>query len=311
MCKCCQECFESCYWHFIEERFCFDKNIALYEEPVKKSSEKNNNLFDNMAFYDSVSVIAGRSIVTIDPMPVKKNEAVIEQPRKRPLWPSHNSKDLEPDYLKPSRLPAEDRGSDPNSTDTGNDTDTQRTLIVKKERKKLDEKFPIKKSVSFHNIPDKSSSDESDEKTKSSGENLSIPEEDVGGQRKKSLRERRMSKSLYLKIDFPKEVPIIRQNSVPKFFMDSPEENQIRDSSLTKTPTTILKSPLTASLDFDFDLYSVVQIEKSRIAENANKAPPVPIHKESSKLSLIKDKMKLKKSKSTLSASNLPYTSHM
>lgn len=70
-------CFETCYWHLIEERFCFDETIASYQEPIAKE-EKNNNLFDNMAFYDSVSVIAGRSIVTIDPLPEKKNHIIVE-----------------------------------------------------------------------------------------------------------------------------------------------------------------------------------------------------------------------------------------
>lgn len=80
-------CFESCYWHLIEKRFCFDEEIALYQEPFRKE-EKNNNMFDNMAFYDSVSVIAGRAIVTIDPLPEKDKDGaaqpVVQQPRR--LW---------------------------------------------------------------------------------------------------------------------------------------------------------------------------------------------------------------------------------
>lgn len=45
-------------------------------------------MFDNMAFYDSVSVIAGRAIVTIDPLPEKDKDGaaqpVVQQPRR--LW---------------------------------------------------------------------------------------------------------------------------------------------------------------------------------------------------------------------------------
>lgn len=56
----------------IEKRFCFDDEIALYEVP-EISQEKNNNIFENAVFYDSVSVIAGRSVVTIEPLPTKLN----------------------------------------------------------------------------------------------------------------------------------------------------------------------------------------------------------------------------------------------
>ncbi|XP_050301785.1 uncharacterized protein LOC126739984 isoform X2 [Anthonomus grandis grandis] len=324
MCKCCLHCLESCYWNLIEEKFCFDVNIALYEEPVKHipEGEKNNNIFDNMAFYDSVSVIAGRSIVTIDPKdtPKKKLElrqpVVIEQqPKKRLKWPEKNSKDLGTDYLNGALFTQEEKHNNLPTTDSegSNESETQQKLIQKKSPQKLTEKFPIKKSVSFHNIPDKTSSssgEESDCKTKS--DSLTVPEEEEVTLRGKSLRERRMSKSLSLKIgDFHKELPIIRQNSMPKFYLDTPDENQLKDSTLVKsTPLQALKSPMTSSSEFNFDLYSVVQIEKDRQSTQA-KHPPVPIHRETSKLNLIKDKFLLKKSKSTVSASNLPYSNYM
>ncbi|XP_076268590.1 uncharacterized protein LOC143201424 isoform X4 [Rhynchophorus ferrugineus] len=308
-------CLETCYWNFVEEKFCFDESIALYEEPVKRTNEKNNNMFDNMVFYDSVAVIAGRAIVTIDPLPDKKKDpksVVIEQPR-RLKWPKQNSKDLGPDYLKTVPFIVEEKGGKKCVSETdGTESETHEKLLSPKQLTKLADKFPIKKSVSFHNIPDKtssSSSDDNEAKSKSTG--LILQEEDEVTIRKKSLRERRMSKSLSLKIDFPKELPIIRQNSVPKFYLDTPEENQIKDSTLVRNLSTVLKSPMTASSEINFDLKSVVQIEMDRQSTQISRSPPVPIHRESSKLNLIKEKMKLKKSKSTVSANTLPYSNHM
>lgn len=75
----CCSCLESCYWHLIEKRFCYDESIALYEEPERE--EKNNNFFDNLAFYDSVSVIAGRAIVTIDSLP--EGKPIVHQPTRK------------------------------------------------------------------------------------------------------------------------------------------------------------------------------------------------------------------------------------
>ncbi|KAH1015580.1 uncharacterized protein LOC109543795 isoform X2 [Dendroctonus ponderosae] len=310
MCKCCQHCLESCYWNLIEEKFCFDESIALYEEPVKKTSEKNNNMFDNMAFYDSVSVIAGRAIVTIDPLEPKRNKqaqaVVVEQPRKRLKWPEKNSKDIDPDYL--NKVPFIMDPKEKESTDTdGGESESQQELLQKR---KLIQKCQIKKSVSFHNIPDKTASSGYETDNKSKSTNLIVPEdEEVTLRVGKSLRERRMSKSLSLKIvDMPKELPIIRQNSMPKFYLDTPDENQLKDSSIVKNCVLVLQSPM--PVDCSFDLQSVVQMEKDRQSSKV-KTPPVPIHRETSKLNLLKDKIMLKKSKSTINASTLPYTNHM
>lgn len=113
-----------------------------------------------------------------------------------------------------------------------------------------------------------------------------------------------MSKSLYLKIDFPKEVPVIRQNSMPKFFLDTPEHNQT-ESTLVKGQLTSLQSPMVVQEKFSYDLYSVVQREKTKTAPKE----VVPIHRESSRLALIKNK--LKKSKSTVSATNIPHSNYI
>lgn len=95
---------------------------------------------------------------------------------------------------------------------------------------------------------------------------------------------------------------------MPKFYLDTPDENQMKDSSIVKTGVLVLQSPMPA--DFSFDLQSVVQIEKDRQSCTV-KTPPAPIHRETSKLNLLKDKIMLKKSKSTISASTLPYTNHI
>lgn len=75
---------ETIYWHLIEKHFCWDETIALYEDPeTHEEYEKNNNMFDNLAFYDSVAKIAGRAIVTIEPPDQKtkpKPMTITEQP---------------------------------------------------------------------------------------------------------------------------------------------------------------------------------------------------------------------------------------
>jgi hypothetical protein len=52
-----------------------------------RKRRKNNNFFDNMAFYDSVSVIAGRAIVTIDPLPEEK--PIVQQPTRKLRWQNY------------------------------------------------------------------------------------------------------------------------------------------------------------------------------------------------------------------------------
>ncbi|XP_031619349.1 uncharacterized protein LOC116338325 isoform X2 [Contarinia nasturtii] len=47
MCRCCQSCFEDCYWYCIEERFCFDKNIANYNADEDEYLTKRNKGFND------------------------------------------------------------------------------------------------------------------------------------------------------------------------------------------------------------------------------------------------------------------------
>uniref|UniRef100_U5EPF9 Protein aael aael006235 aedes aegypti n=1 Tax=Corethrella appendiculata TaxID=1370023 RepID=U5EPF9_9DIPT len=49
MCRCCQSCWEDLYWNCIEEKFCYDENIANYDpeedEHYTSSNEKKSNGF--------------------------------------------------------------------------------------------------------------------------------------------------------------------------------------------------------------------------------------------------------------------------
>lgn len=154
--------------------------------------------------------------------------------------------------------------------------------------------------MSFHNIINKF-----EEQAGTSRESLSSPESPVET-RRKPLRERRMSKSLSLKLSLSQELPIIRQNSVPKFFLDSPDEHYT-ESTLVKGPLTALQSAQVATKGFAFNLQSVVQIETER--QQQEKEIPT-VHRVASKISL-KDRMKLRKSKSTVSASNVPHINYI
>ncbi|CAH1972491.1 unnamed protein product [Acanthoscelides obtectus] len=354
MCKWCQHCLESCYWHLIEKRFCFDESIALYSEPVISGDgkeEKNNNLFDNIAFYDSVAVIAGRAVVTIDPLPatdkkkdpVEEDNVIVQQPR-RLTWRERMKNDRNKNH--PRNLPALEEKTEPTreeptkaiarieelkndertfkasslssapspaftldvTTSEDEEEDTSRIQTTRRESVDQDPKFSaMNKSFSCGSILD-ISKDPPDSIPTVKSENSLLDDMKVE-LRKKSISERRLSKSLYLKIDFPKELPIIRQSSVPKFYLDTPEQNQT-ESSLIKTPLTALQSPMICDKDgFCFDLKSVVQMQN--LKQQVQPENPNNIHRESSRLTHIKEKIKLKKSKSTLSANNLPYTNHI
>lgn len=114
-------------------------------------------MFDNVAFYDSVSVIgelqiknsakphikiiviaAGRAIVTIDPLEPKKSKqalsvVVVEQPRKRLKWPEKNSKNIDPDYLNKVPFIKDPKEKDKESTDTdGGENESQQELLQKR-----------------------------------------------------------------------------------------------------------------------------------------------------------------------------------
>lgn len=132
----------------------------------------------------------------------------------------------------------------------------------------------------------------------------------VEPQQRKSLRERRMSKSLHLKIEQSKELPLVRQQSMPKFYLDTPSLEE-QAAMYSRSPTASLVSPLPKKAGFQYDLYSVVQIENEKSQINAN----VKVHRKdserSSRLLQMKEKIMLKRSKSSLgTVTNLPHSHH-
>ncbi|XP_044263604.1 uncharacterized protein LOC123010631 isoform X1 [Tribolium madens] len=277
-------CFESCYWHLIEKRFCYDESIALYEVPEKE--EKNNNFFDNMAFYDSVSVIAGRAVVTIDPLPEEK--PIVQQPTRKLRWENEVLGQNRWEKLSKS-VPA----------------------IFDAAKKEEEKQKSEEEKKTEHERKNNDKSDKSrDAVDKPKLETLK-PENLVPEIRRRSLAERRLSKSLYLKIDQPKEIPIIRQQSMPKFYVDTPEERDQQHTSMFRTPSSALASPVPKSSAFVYDLYSVVQMERERVKHMDTQ---VPVHRKesdrSSRLLQIRDKIKLRRVKSSLGTpvTNLPHS---
>jgi len=246
----------------------------MYEVPEKE--EKNNNFFDNMAFYDSVSVIAGRAVVTIDPLPEEK--PIVQQPTRKLRW-------------QEEELPMKK-----NSISKSVPTIYEVT----------DEDSPEEKSEDDHIKEKSKSEDKIDVRPKMatlSPESL----DSVIELRRKSLRERRMSKSLYLQIGHPKEIPLIRQQSMPKFYLDTPDESQT--ASFFRSPSTALMSPIPSQPAFLYDLSSVVQMEKEREQTESPKDTDKSSKPLNTRLTQIKERIKLKRSKSSLGTiTNLPHS---
>lgn len=256
-------------------------------------------MFENMAFFDSVSIIAGRAIVTIDPLPEKQKELpVIHQP-KRIKWfevedddneenaDKFNNKDNIPvinAHKVDSDSDKQDHVSSKNALNLSVKTHDSNDSIFEKAVKARDQRSP---SVSKLNR----------------AQTLAVIRNDDDIQmRKKGLRERRMSRSQTFNFNNNIELPLIRQASMPKFYLDTPDYT---DSAVVKTPGTAL-SPV-PTFRFDFDLRSVVQLEKDK--EMENKAGHVPVHgdpERSSRLAQIRGKLRPLKIKRQPSVSNLP-----
>ncbi|KAF5280875.1 hypothetical protein FQR65_LT03024 [Abscondita terminalis] len=277
-------CLESCYWHLIEKRFCYDESIALYDEPGIKE-EKHPNCFENIAFYDQVALIAGRSVVTIDALP-KEPKPIAHQPRPTLRWWEDNVDEQN------QKNESKTNGVQPTTVDikpiSNKDlpsiSDVTKTEIIKEQ--------PI------------------NDKQEPKNQNLLQVIEPVK-MRKKSLAERRASRSLTLTIDRNLELPIIRQVSMPKFYIETPESNQM-DPNYFKEPSSVLTSPVIKDPSDLFDLRSIVQLEKDN--RNSQSSGVAPVHKHApqssshSRLSLIKEKLKTTKLKKQASTSNLPHS---
>lgn len=467
-------CLETIYWHLIEKRFCYDESIALYEEPEEPSvikEEKNNNMFDNMAFYDSVAIIAGRSIVTIDPTPrgPKQPAVIVKQPTKSLRWVSEehleneaNEQKLEganrnssaaklEDVLDGKPLIMNDNSKNPtlndnslnqneggmrldenpffknvnfsqnghfdfnsrvnanfeNSSSENKKSENLKMTNTNQENvntenknyeianadeentKNANSKYRNSESANseprnsetvnhenakFKNLNSRNENSEnvkstltnsgnsnsqnsqnakeqnSEEKTAiitNANENNSIetlkpglstanlkgnlavslphlpdgatrhipdenllkPEQPIK-LRKKSLKERRMSKCASLNFDHRLEIPVIRQSSVPKFYLDTPDVHQ-QESSILRSPSVTLSSPVKPKIgEFTYDLKSVVEMERERQRESKSS---IPVHKENSmkgqKFSQMKQRL-IPLVKRHASANNLPNSVH-
>lgn len=302
MCKCCQSCLETCYWHLIEKRFFFDEDIALYEDPEKP--EKNNNMFENLAFYDSVSVIAGRAVVTIEPISDKK--PIIVQPRLQHHLDGWNDDSFIFTRSEPTIVQIENaKNKYPKFTISPCSTEESLEPVFDTS-KSLDDL----KTFNEHRETQYNMGGSSPQLKLGLSNNLHVPDTN----RRKSLLERRMSKSLHLIIENDREkdeLPIIRQQSMPKFFIGAPEEHQIENTAF-KTPSSALSCPVPAynKKGFVYDLSSVVQLEKEREMERIERnsassttlnSPNISADKYGRKQ--FRDKIvKLRRIKSTMSA---------
>lgn len=285
---------ETIYWHLIEKRFCYDESIALYEEPYEKN-EKNNNMFDNMAFYDSVAIIAGRAVVTIDPLPEKskQQQPVVQQPMKRLRW-WEDEKHEKMKETVPSIM--EEKSESSISSDEGIEIKTNGYLSA--DEKTEAEKLEVKKDQRSPSV-----------NKLSRAQTLAVIDD---GKRGLRLRERRMSRSQTFNFNTAAELPLVRQLSMPKFYLDTPDVAHT-ETAIAKTPSTAL-SPVQPGLNqFNFDLRSVVQMEKEK--EKGEVRMSVPVHGEperSSRLAQIRGKLNPLKIKRQPSMTNVPNSSiHM
>lgn len=238
-------------------------------------------MFDNMAFYDSVAIIAGRSIVTIDPLPEKpKEEPIVQQPRRIRWWEGDDSENEQSSPIEENHIPEviQDKSASV-SCETLLDS---RNLL----------------NLSVDSVTSKDSPEEKPKREQRSpsisklgrAQTLAVIDDEVK-MRKKSLRERRMSRSQTFTFNTSSELPLIRQLSMPKFYLETPEADQI-ESAIAKTPSTAL-SPVQPHNRFNFDLRSVVQMEKEKDYSKSH-THHVPVHGEverSSRLAQIREKL--------------------
>lgn len=295
----CYSCLETIYWHLIEKRFCYDENIALYEEPYEKS-EKNNNMFDNMAFYDSVAVIAGRAVVTIDPLPekTKQQPPIVQQPTKKLRWWEDEENNVEIKKSAPSITEVKSEASI--SSDEGIEIKHRNSLSAdeKPEKEEELEKLEVKRDQRSPSV-----------NKLSRAQTLAVIDD---GKRGLRLKERRMSRSQTFNFNTGAELPLVRQLSMPKFYLDTPDINQT-EATIVKPPSSALSPVQPGISQFNFDLRSVVQMEKEK--EKGDVRVSVPVHGEperSSRLAQIREKLNPLKIRRQHSMTNVPNSSvHM
>ncbi|XP_022902601.1 uncharacterized protein [Onthophagus taurus] len=228
-----------------------------------------------MAFYDNVALIANRAIFTIDPLPPKEPAVpVVTQPKRKIRWFEN-----EDDFINDNQNVVRERRSTlirrkmSVVPEEDNDTISQTTIDTvdggHQENKNENERVKPEE-VKTNGEVKKDNKEILNESDKNKTE-LVKPIENSVELRKKTLQERRTPKGLTLMINRP-ELPVIRQNLMPKFYLDTPEENQIYYTGVSRTPSLTLTAPV-KPISFEFDLKSVVQIQKDvpPPSENANK----------------------------------------
>lgn len=247
----------------------------MYEDPQAEQKERRS--YDNVAFWDSVAVIANRAVVTIQPLPNKNTDETIKQI------------------------------GQPGSKGTNFEKQRKKTVTDFPGINKITkpETPPIKSSIKINvteATPDKEKSNIRKQSAiveliESRGRSESNAEEKL---RKKSLKERRKSAAgLTLKLDNDfHEIPVIRQSSMPRFFIETPDIDS-KHGNYSGERSSVLVSPVIGnSPTFSYDLKSIVQIENEL---KANSKPCTPKSNRSSRLTQVKKKLKpisIKKQKS-------------
>lgn len=213
---------------------------------------------DNLAFWDSVQMLATRSAILTQPTSSLPNLNQLEVP-KSPIQITIDS----PSTLSPK----------------SNLTDEEKIYsdLTPEQKTKYRKKSAVEEMIKKKQTPNSER------------------------QRKKSLKERRNSTAdltldLSVKLDGFHDLPITRQESVPKFYTSAlPEYNPFAPTSALVSPT------LPQTHTPQFDLKSVVQIENEieRTISTQTKRP-------NSKLDGAKRKMKLILIKKQASTRSLP-----
>lgn len=257
-------------------------------------------MFDNMAFYDSVAVIAGRAVVTIDPLPEKPKQQlpIVQQPTKRLRWWEDDDRNEKTKETVP--YIAEEKSEGSISSDEGIEIKNTGSVSAdeKPDKEEETEKLEVKKEQRSSSV-----------NKLSRAQTLAVIDD---GKRGLRLRERRMSRSQTFNFNTGAELPLVRQLSMPKFYLDTPDVTQT-ELTIVKPPSSAL-SPVQPGINqFNFDLRSVVQMEKEK--EKGEARVSVPVHGEperSSRLAQIRGKLNPLKIKRQHSMTNVPNSSiHM
>lgn len=257
-------------------------------------------MFDNMAFYDSVAVIAGRAVVTIDPLPDKlKQVPIVQQPTRRLRW-WEDDKNEKTKETVPSITEEKSEGSI--SSDEGIEIKNTGSISAeeKTDKEEETEKMEIKRDQRSPSV-----------NKLSRAQTMAVIDD---GKRGLKLRERRMSRSQTFNFNTGAELPLVRQLSMPKFYLDTPDVTHT-ESTIVKPPSSALSPVQPGISQFNFDLRSVVQIEKEKEKEKGEPRVSVPVHGEperSSRLAQIRGKLNPLKIKRQHSMTNVPNSSvHM